>query len=355
MPDAGSRPHGGSPQPTRGTFEVLGGIHVHPPTGELDGLHAVAGVNEEVDRVRELELASLGGGDEPTGVEEWRREHEKPGEGEVRRRIGRFLDHGTHPPALHDRDASLPGLDGGYVLHRDGRRGGSLPVVVEDGGRVGVDDVVPVDDHEVAVDGRLGRKDGVREPGGFVLVDVSDRNAPVRPPEVIDDRVRPIPDDHDQRRDVERDERVEDASQQWLAGHLEEPFRPVLGQWSETSPLACRGNDGQHGTEQADHPGESFVGTSSNVDTNVYYPSKSMRGSMTGLESPALARRHRLPPDLSSTGKLVYLYLSECGDASLEDLKASLGVPLIRLYPTVKSLEQRGLIDRTGDVCAVSR
>ena len=74
---------------------------------------------------------------------------------------------------------------------------------------------------------------------------------------------------------------------------------------------------------------------------------------MTALERPTV--RNRLPTDLSPTGKLVYLYLSECGDASVERLKQSLGVPQLRLYPTLRSLERRGLIDRAGDQFSITR
>ena len=76
---------------------------------------------------------------------------------------------------------------------------------------------------------------------------------------------------------------------------------------------------------------------------------------MTALRAQARAARTRLPPDLSPTGKLVYLYLSECGSTSVEGLKESLGVPQIRLYPTLKSLERRGLIEHAGDEFTVPR
>lgn len=70
---------------------------------------------------------------------------------------------------------------------------------------------------------------------------------------------------------------------------------------------------------------------------------------MTALEAPKRETATRLPPDLSPTGKLVYLYLAECGDASVEDLKEALGVPQIRLYPTLESLRRRDLVDRADD------
>lgn len=76
---------------------------------------------------------------------------------------------------------------------------------------------------------------------------------------------------------------------------------------------------------------------------------------MTALEAPAARPVTRLPTELSPTGKLVYLYLSERGSASAEDLKEALGVPQIRLYPTLYSLERRDLVHRIGDRFAVPR
>lgn len=70
---------------------------------------------------------------------------------------------------------------------------------------------------------------------------------------------------------------------------------------------------------------------------------------MTALIAPKEEAESRLPPELSPTGKLIYLYLRERGDASVEDLKAALRVPQIRLYPTLESLERRDLIERVGN------
>lgn len=70
---------------------------------------------------------------------------------------------------------------------------------------------------------------------------------------------------------------------------------------------------------------------------------------MTALQTRTKAATTALPADLSPSGKLVYLYLREYGSASPEDLKAALGVPQIRLYPTLKSMERRDLIERAGD------
>lgn len=67
---------------------------------------------------------------------------------------------------------------------------------------------------------------------------------------------------------------------------------------------------------------------------------------------PALDARGsatRLPAELSPTGKLVYLFLSGREGASVEEMKRALGVPQLRLYPTLETLERRDLVDRAGE------
>ncbi len=76
---------------------------------------------------------------------------------------------------------------------------------------------------------------------------------------------------------------------------------------------------------------------------------------MTALKTRSKPARHELPTDLSPTGKLVYLYLTERGNATAEELKADLGVPQIRLYPALSALERQDLVDRTGDEFAAPR
>ena len=46
----------------------------------------------------------------------------------------------------------------------------------------------------------------------------------------------------------------------------------------------------------------------------------------------------------SPAGKLVYLYLRVNGDATPEELKRELGMPKIRLYPILKSLQDREFV-----------
>lgn len=76
---------------------------------------------------------------------------------------------------------------------------------------------------------------------------------------------------------------------------------------------------------------------------------------MTALRASSRPVDRGLPAELSPTSKLVYLYLTERGAATVEDLKDALGVPQIRLYPTLECLERRDLVDRDGDRFAVPR
>lgn len=57
-----------------------------------------------------------------------------------------------------------------------------------------------------------------------------------------------------------------------------------------------------------------------------------------------------LPEGLSAPlEKLVYLYVRESGGVSVYDLRDGLGVPQLRLYPTIRSLAKRELVERDGD------
>jgi|GEM_PF-4377936 len=67
------------------------------------------------------------------------------------------------------------------------------------------------------------------------------------------------------------------------------------------------------------------------------------------------ATGRELPTDLSPTGKLVYLYLVERGRATSAELKRDLGIPQIRLYPALESLEHEDLVERAGGRFGVPR
>lgn len=65
--------------------------------------------------------------------------------------------------------------------------------------------------------------------------------------------------------------------------------------------------------------------------------------------APSLAD-FALPSNLESTGtKLVFLYLDATNGGDIADLRASLGMKTITLYPILQTLETNGLVERDGD------
>ncbi|WP_318570198.1 TrmB family transcriptional regulator [Salinigranum marinum] len=62
-----------------------------------------------------------------------------------------------------------------------------------------------------------------------------------------------------------------------------------------------------------------------------------------------------LPSELESTSsKLVYLYLRTTGECTVEDLQASLDMKKISLYPLLKSLSKKGLVDCEGETYSLA-
>ncbi|WP_331232329.1 TrmB family transcriptional regulator [Natronorarus salvus] len=57
-----------------------------------------------------------------------------------------------------------------------------------------------------------------------------------------------------------------------------------------------------------------------------------------------------LPTELESSGsKLVYLYLDLTGDATINELEATLGMRKLALYPVLDTLSAAGLVERDGE------
>jgi len=48
----------------------------------------------------------------------------------------------------------------------------------------------------------------------------------------------------------------------------------------------------------------------------------------------------------SPSGKLVYLYLATSGEATIGELKSALDLSQVRLYPILRTLRDRGLIEQ---------
>ncbi|MFC6889087.1 TrmB family transcriptional regulator [Halorubrum trueperi] len=62
-----------------------------------------------------------------------------------------------------------------------------------------------------------------------------------------------------------------------------------------------------------------------------------------------------LPPELQSPrAKLVYLYLTTNGDATVSEMGDSLGMKKLSLYSILKTLRKEGMIDCDGDTYALN-
>ena len=56
----------------------------------------------------------------------------------------------------------------------------------------------------------------------------------------------------------------------------------------------------------------------------------------------------------SSNSKLVYLYLETVEEASITDLRSTLDMKQLALFPVLKTLEGEGLIERDGETFTVA-
>jgi predicted transcriptional regulator len=60
-----------------------------------------------------------------------------------------------------------------------------------------------------------------------------------------------------------------------------------------------------------------------------------------------------VPDDIESpAAKLVYLYLTMTGEATLSDLQNGLDLKRLTLYTILKTLRERGLVQEDGDAYA---
>lgn len=68
----------------------------------------------------------------------------------------------------------------------------------------------------------------------------------------------------------------------------------------------------------------------------------------------SVARARQSPPETvpdgieSTEGKLVYLYLATSGGSDVGELVDRLDVPRITAYSVLRTLEGRGIVERTG-------
>ncbi len=165
--------------------QAVGLEHVLEPAGVLPpALHdvrldALAGVDEVLDRVGDLQLAARAGLDRAGGVVDHRREEVDADEREVRLRLRRLLGERDHTVAVQLGDAVVLGV--GHRRQQDQRVGSvglERPDEVLDAALQQV--VAEVHDERVAAEERLGRQHRMGEARGLVLDDVGDPHAELR-------------------------------------------------------------------------------------------------------------------------------------------------------------------------------
>lgn len=73
------------------------------------------------------------------------------------------------------------------------------------------------------------------------------------------------------------------------------------------------------------------------------------------IETETAGAAPALPPELQSPrAKLVYLYLTTNGDATVSEMGDSLGMKKLSLYSILKTLRKEGMIDCDGDTYALN-
>lgn len=77
--------------------------------------------------------------------------------------------------------------------------------------------------------------------------------------------------------------------------------------------------------------------------------------STTQFDAADTDRGIDVPNDLASAeSKLVYLFLTATGGATVEELHAALDIRKISLYPVLRTLTDRGVVTRDGSTYAPS-
>lgn len=67
-------------------------------------------------------------------------------------------------------------------------------------------------------------------------------------------------------------------------------------------------------------------------------------------EADADAEPIALPTELDSTpSKLVFLYLRTAGECTVDELQSALDMKKISLFPLLKNLSKKGLVERDGE------
>ena len=81
-------------------------------------------------------------------------------------------------------------------------------------------------------------------------------------------------------------------------------------------------------------------------------PATLTQNEATATESTTISQ---MPAALeSSNSKLIYLYLATVDEATISELQSTLEMQQLALFPTLDTLEGKGLIERDGETFTVA-
>jgi len=222
-----------------GSVPVVGVAHVDAPAVHPDRVDRPAGLNEQIDRVRQLVLAALGGLDEVARVEDLRRKGVEPSHDEIGRRIVGFLHH-FHDLAVLVRveDAVAGGLFVGDLLNEEGGVGALFLLAVDHVAEIRSEDVVPQHEHEIVIDVRFRLQDGVGEAELLALVGVGDGDILVFVPVAFYYLLLHVADDEDELGRTDFDEIVHDVLEERFVVDFDEDLGFVVGEGPEARSFA---------------------------------------------------------------------------------------------------------------------
>ena len=234
-------------EPFLGPVPVFGIPDINAPAVHPNRVDCPPGLDEQIDRVGQFVLATIGGLDEVARVEDLRRKRIEAGHDEIRRWIVGFLHYLDDLAVLVGiEDAIAGGLLPRNFLHEERGVGALFLLAVDHVAEIRPEDVVPEHKHEVVVDMRFRLQDGVGEPELLALVGISDRDALVLVAVALDYLLFHVADDEDELGRADLDEVVHDVLEEGFAVDLDEDFGFVVGERPEARSFTCRQYDCLH-------------------------------------------------------------------------------------------------------------
>ena len=221
-------------EPFLGPVPVFGIPDINAPAVHPNRVDCPPGLDEQIDRVGQFVLATIGGLDEVARVEDLRRKGVEPSHDEIGRRIVGFLHH-FHDLAVLVRveDAVAGGLFVGDLLNEEGGVGALFLLAVDHVAEIRSEDVVPQHEHEIVIDVRFRLQDGVGEAELLALVGVGDGDILVFVPVALDYFLLHVADDEDELGRADVDEVVHDVLEEGFIVDLDEDLRFVVGEGPE--------------------------------------------------------------------------------------------------------------------------